>query len=34
MDWTTGLRPSSSPLVGTLHTNKFTTNTYIQYEFC
>ena len=31
MDWTTGLRPISSPLLGTLHKNKFTTNTHSQY---
>ena len=29
MDWTTGLRPISSPLLCTLHKNKFTTNTYM-----
>ena len=31
MDWTTGLRPISNPLLGTLHKNKFTTNTHNQY---
>ena len=31
MDWTTGLRPIPSPLLGTLHKNEFTTNTYIQH---
>ena len=30
MDWTTGLGPISSPLLGTFH-KYLTTNTYIQY---
>ena len=30
MDWTTGLRPISSPLLGTIH-KYLTTDIYIQY---